>query len=47
MGPKLSDQEFEIERPAPLLGQHNAEVFCKELGYTKEDLVNLRELGVI
>ena len=47
MGPKLSGQEFEIERPAPLLGQHNADVFCNELGYTKEDLVNLRELGII
>lgn len=47
MGPKLSDQEFEISRPAPLLGQHNAEVLCDELGYAKEDLVNLRELGII
>jgi crotonobetainyl-CoA:carnitine CoA-transferase CaiB-like acyl-CoA transferase len=47
MGPKLSDHEFEIESPAPLLGQHNAEVFCNELGYSKEDLVCLREMGII
>jgi len=47
MGPNLSGMDFEIRRPAPLLGQHNAEVFCQELGYSAEDLVNLRGLGVI
>ena len=47
MGPILSGMDFEIRRPAPLLGQHNAEVFCQELGYTAEDLVNLRGLAVI
>ena len=47
MGPSLSGMEFDIRRPAPLLGQHNSEVFCQELGYTGEDLVNLRGLGVI
>ncbi|MBI4340317.1 MAG: CoA transferase [Chloroflexi bacterium] len=33
--------------PAPLLGQHNAEVYTKVLGYTREDLVKLREMNVI
>ena len=47
MGPKLSGMDFEIRRPAPLLGQHNAEIFGQELGYSNEDLVNLRGLGVI
>lgn len=47
MGPNLSGMDFEIRRPAPLLGQHNAEIYCQELGYTHEDLVNLRGLGVI
>ena len=32
---------------APLLGQHNEEVYCNRLGYTKQDLVKLREAGVI
>lgn len=32
---------------APLLGQHNEEVYCNRLGHTKQDLVKLREAGVI
>ena len=33
--------------PAPLLGQHNEAVYCQRLGYSREDLVRLRELGII
>ena len=47
MGPSLSGMDFEISRPAPLLGQHNREVYCDQLGYTAEDLVNLRGAGII
>jgi crotonobetainyl-CoA:carnitine CoA-transferase CaiB-like acyl-CoA transferase len=32
---------------APLLGQHNEEVYCNRFGYTKQDLIKLREAGVI
>ena len=32
---------------APLLGEHNQEIFCGRLGYSKEDLVRLRALNVI
>jgi len=33
--------------PAPLLGQHNEEIYCQGLGYTKEDLLRLKKKGII
>lgn len=32
---------------APLLGQHNVEILCGQFGYSKRDLVRLRQEGVI
>jgi CoA:oxalate CoA-transferase len=32
---------------APRLGEHNVEVYCDRLGYTREDLAHLRSVGVI
>ncbi|HLA80889.1 MAG TPA: CoA transferase [Thermoleophilia bacterium] len=32
---------------APLLGEHNVEVYCGRLGYCKEDLVHLSAMNVI
>ena len=31
---------------APLLGEHNREIFIDRLGYSQEDLVKFRELGI-
>ncbi len=42
----MPETPWALRRPAPLLGQHNSEVYA-ELGYTKGDLVTLRETGVI
>jgi len=44
--PFRSEVGFQIRRPAPMLGQHNEEVY-RQLGYSKEDLVKLGEMGVI
>jgi crotonobetainyl-CoA:carnitine CoA-transferase CaiB-like acyl-CoA transferase len=43
---QFSDASQDTRRPAPVLGQHNEEVFGR-LGYTKEDSVKLKQAGVI
>ena len=44
---KLSGSPEPVTRPAPLLGEHNAEVLMEMLGYTKEQVSRLQEDGVI
>ena len=45
--PALStDLPWVIRRPAPLLGQHNEEIYTR-IGYTKEDISRLRQMGII
>lgn len=36
-----------ILRPAPLLGQHNWEVYCEELGLTESELTGLKADGIV
>lgn len=43
---KLSKTPMQVER-APLLGEHNEKIYCAGLGYTKSELVKLRQAGVI
>ncbi len=44
---KFDKTPWQLERPAPLLGQHNEDIYCKRLGYKKEDLERLQETGAI
>jgi crotonobetainyl-CoA:carnitine CoA-transferase CaiB-like acyl-CoA transferase len=45
--PRLSESPGQVTRTAPLLGEHNEEIYCGELGLSKEDLVALRAGEVI
>jgi crotonobetainyl-CoA:carnitine CoA-transferase CaiB-like acyl-CoA transferase len=45
--PRLSASPGRIRRTAPLIGEHNQEIYCGELGMSNEDLVALRASGVI
>jgi CoA:oxalate CoA-transferase len=44
---KLSETPWEIAHSAPLLGEHNEEIFCQRLGFSKEKLGRLRAVGII
>ena len=38
---------WQISRRAPLIGEHNVEVYCGELGLTKNRLAMLAESGIV
>ena len=44
---KMTETPRPPARPAPMLGQHNDEMYSGRLGYSKIDLVRLREAGII
>lgn len=44
---QLSETPVRVVRPAPLLGQHNHEIYVGELGYAEEDLKKFRAQGII
>ena len=43
---KMGDLHYELKR-APLLGEHNEEIYCDRLGYSEADLEKLNEQAVI
>jgi crotonobetainyl-CoA:carnitine CoA-transferase CaiB-like acyl-CoA transferase len=44
---KFSETKGDISAPAPLLGEHNVEVYTRLLGYSEEKVEELRKKGVI
>jgi crotonobetainyl-CoA:carnitine CoA-transferase CaiB-like acyl-CoA transferase len=44
---KLSEAPMKTFRRAPLIGEHNEEIYEKELGLSREELIRLCEAGVI
>lgn len=44
---KFSETETYVHRPAPMLGQHNEEVYAELAGLTAEQLAHLKEHGTI
>jgi len=44
---KMSETPWEITRRAPLIGEHNGEIYEKDLGLSKEKLGMLASFGVI
>ena len=44
---KMSETKPGFRSPAPMLGQHNEEIYCGLLGYSKERLQKMKEEGVI
>jgi len=44
---RMSETPWRLRLPAPTLGEHNEEVYCGRLGYSKQDLIRLREQGVV
>ncbi len=44
---RLSETKSEIRRPAPLLGEHNAEVYGQWLNFDEDKLEELKSKGVI
>ncbi len=44
---KFSKTPWALERPAPLLGEHNEAIYCDRLGFSAEELEALQKSGVI
>ncbi|UCC59679.1 MAG: CoA transferase [Dehalococcoidia bacterium] len=44
---RMMETPWSISRRPPLIGEHNDEVYGQELGYSRDEIVQLREAGII
>ena len=44
---QLSGTPMQVSRPAPRLGEHNRDIYCGELGYSRSELARLGRMGVV
>lgn len=44
---KMTEGTCGIRRRAPLIGEHNREIYTEELGISSKDFVDLRQRGII
>jgi crotonobetainyl-CoA:carnitine CoA-transferase CaiB-like acyl-CoA transferase len=44
---RLSETPWELRRRAPLLGEHNEEIYCGLLGRSQETLADFRQEGIV
>jgi len=44
---RFAESPWQFERPAPLLGEANGEIYCERLGHKKEEVEMLKTKGVI
>ena len=44
---KMSESSCEIQCRAPLIGEHNHEIYVQELGLSEQELVILKQGGII
>jgi crotonobetainyl-CoA:carnitine CoA-transferase CaiB-like acyl-CoA transferase len=43
----LSKTPWRVRLPAPLLGEHNEQVYCRELGFTAHEMAMLRQSRIV
>ncbi len=44
---QASQTPLRVSQRAPLIGEHNEEIYCHELGFSSEELTALRKAGII